>query len=333
MPPPERRRLPATWAALAFHKCAILLLAACTACVLLAPASAQQSPSSPPIAATSTPARATPAPALHYEVIGADGLSGTPMVMIHGFGQHSYTWRHLARPLARDRQVVLLDLKGFGHSAKPLDDRYSLNDQARLVMEVMEYLDLTSVILVGNSYGGGVALLLSLRFLTDHDIDLRGLILIDSIAYDQNYPYFIDLLRIPVIGSLITSLITPEFQVSQVMKLAYHDDSRITDDQIEAYAEQIRTPEGRHALIETARQIAPPDLERITQRYGQISVPTLMLWGEEDQIVPIEVAHRLHQDLPDAELVLFSGVGHLPHEEQPRRTLDAIEKFLRKNAL
>ena len=79
-------------------------------------------------------------------------------------------------------------------------------------MEVMEYLDLTSVILVGNSYGGGVALLLSLRFLTDHDIDLRGLILIDSIAYDQNYPYFIDLLRIPVIGSLITSLAHRSFR-------------------------------------------------------------------------------------------------------------------------
>jgi pimeloyl-ACP methyl ester carboxylesterase len=330
MAPPERRRLPAAWAALAVRTWALPLLAAWLASGFLPPASAREVPSSIPIAA---PAPATPAPALHYEVIGARGLSGTPLVMIHGFGQHSYTWRHLAPPLARDRQVVLLDLKGFGHSAKPLDDRYSLNDQARLVMEVLEYLDLPSVILVGNSYGGGVALLVSLQLLARHAIDLRGLILIDSIAYEQDYPFFIDLLRIPVVSGLITSLATPEFQVKHVLRRAYHDDAKITEDQIAAYAEQIRTPDGRHALVETARQIAPPDLERITQRYGEIAVPTLILWGEEDRIVPIEVAHRLHRALPDAELVSLPRVGHLPHEEQPRRTLEHIQRFLQQNSL
>jgi pimeloyl-ACP methyl ester carboxylesterase len=315
------------------QKCAIPLLVACVSSVCPASTSAEPSPGSPLIAATATPVRTTAAPTLHYEVIGAAGLAGTPMVMIHGFGQNAYAWRHLARPLARDRQIVLLDLKGFGHSPKPIDDQYSLFDQARLVMEVIEHLQLASVILVGNSYGGGVALLVSLILLTDHDIDLQGLILLDTIAYEQNYPYFIDLLRTPVISDLVTSLVTPEFQVAQVLELAYHDDSKITDEQIKAYAEQIRIPEGRHALTETARRIAPPDLERITKRYREISVPALLLWGEEDQIVPIEVAHRLHQDLPNSELVLLPQVGHLPHEEEPRRTLDHIEQFLYKNSL
>jgi pimeloyl-ACP methyl ester carboxylesterase len=333
MPLPERQRLFATWASSALQKRAIPLLVACISLVYPAPTSAEPSPSSPLLAATATAARTTAAPALHYQVIGAVDLSGTPMVMIHGFGQNAYAWRHLARPLARDRQIVLLDLKGFGHSPKPIDDQYSLFDQARLVMEVIEHLQLASVVLVGNSYGGGVALLLSLRLLTADDIDLRGLILIDSIAYQQDYPYFIDLLRTPVISDLVTSLVTPEFQVSQVLELAYHDDNKITDDQIKAYAEQIRTPEGRHALTETARRIAPPDLERITQTYREISVPALILWGKEDQIVPIEVAHRLHQDLPDSELVLLPRAGHLPHEEEPQRTLDHIEQFLYKNSL
>src|SRR5687767_1293108 len=153
--PPERPRLFATWASFAWQKCAIPLLVACVALVFLAPTSAEPWPGSPLIAATATPARTTAAPTLHYEVIGAADLAGAPMVMIHGFGQNTYAWRHLARPLARDRQIVLLDLKGFGHSPKPIDDRYSLFDQARLVMEVIEHLQLASVIWLATRTAAG----------------------------------------------------------------------------------------------------------------------------------------------------------------------------------
>jgi pimeloyl-ACP methyl ester carboxylesterase len=255
------------------------------------------------------------------------------MIMIHGFGENTYAWRHLVAPLADNRQIILLDLKGFGKSPKPIDDRYSPFDQAHLVNELILRLGLPSVILVGNSYGGGVALLVALRLLAERDVDLRGLILLDSIAYQQSYPYFIKLLRIPVIGSMITFLTPPAFQVKQILELAYYDDSKITEDEIKAYADPIKTSEGRHALVETARQISPADLETITARYGEISVPTLLVWGKEDRIVPIEVAYRLHQDLPNSDLHILARVGHLPHEEEPQRTLDLIRRFLVKYSL
>ena len=176
-------------------------------------------------------------------------------------------------------------------------------------------------------------MLVALRLLANDTTDLRGLILLDSMAYRQSYPYFIRLLRIPVVGGLITSVTSPEFQVRRILELAYYDDSKITEDQIEAYAEPIRTPEGRHALIETARQILPPDLEKITGMFKEISVPTLILWGGEDRIVPIEVAHRLDEDLPNSDLIVLPRAGHLPHEEQPQPILNAISDFLRRNSL
>jgi pimeloyl-ACP methyl ester carboxylesterase len=321
------------WASPASRTCGVVLLVAGILFLILGPTPDGQSPIYTMVASRPSPAPSTSASLLHHEVIGDEDLSATPMVMIHGFGANTYTWRHLVRPLAGNRQIVLVDLKGFGKSPKPMDGRYSPLDQADLVIELIQHLGLSSVILVGSSYGGGVALLVALRFLTNDTADLRGLILLDGMAYRQNYPYFIRLLKIPMVGSLITSVTSPAFQVRQILELAYYDDSKITEDQIAAYAEPIRTSEGRHALIETARQILPPDLERITGRFKEISVPTLILWGGEDRIVPIEVAHRLDDDLPNSDLIVLPRVGHLPHEEEPQPILNAISDFLRKNSL
>src|SRR5688572_26560096 len=104
MLPPEQQK-PPILASPALPKCTLRLLVACILFALLGPTAAEQPPNAPPIPPESTPAHPTTSPRLHHEVIGAAGrLSATPMVMIHGFGENTYAWRHLASPLARDRQ-------------------------------------------------------------------------------------------------------------------------------------------------------------------------------------------------------------------------------------
>src|SRR5215203_5758817 len=223
---------------------------------------------------------------LYHEIVGADQPSSVPMLMIHGFGENTYTWGQVVPQLANERQLILLDLKGFGRSPKPTDTSYSPLDQADLLYNFIVEKQLSSLILVGHSFGGGVALLVALRLLESGDDRLKALVLIDSIAYNQSFPYFIKLLRTPFIRNLAVSVLSPEFQVKRILEHAYFDDRKIRAGQIKAYADPIRSPGGRHALLETARQIIPDDLDAIAARYKRILVPTLLIWGKEDRIVP-----------------------------------------------
>ncbi len=95
---------------------------------------------------------------LHVEVSG----SGKPVLLIHGFGNSVYVWRHLAPALAQQNRVIAIDLKGFGDSPKPADERYSVYEQARLIRDYVEDNDLKDVTIVGHSLGGGIALVASL---------------------------------------------------------------------------------------------------------------------------------------------------------------------------
>ncbi len=127
---------------------------------------------------------------------------GKPILFLHGFGASSYSWRYLQPELALTHRTIAIDLKGFGRSDKPADERYSLFDQADIVERFIEKKQLRDVTLVGHSYGGGVAL--------GYAVNERGaslkrvskLILLDSIAYRQNLPYFITALRTPVVSHL-----------------------------------------------------------------------------------------------------------------------------------
>jgi pimeloyl-ACP methyl ester carboxylesterase len=268
-------------------------------------------------------AQVSPEP-LHHEIKG----SGDPILFLHGFGTNTYTWRHLVERLARDRTVVLVDLKGFGRSPKPMDDHYALADQARLVRDFIRENDLRNLTLVGHSMGGGIALLVALDLLEDDDEYLESLVLIGSIAHPQTLPWFIQLLRTPVLRDLALSIVPAETQVRMILNLAYHDAGRITDDTVKAYAAALKTGGGRHALLRTAERLIPPDLEDLIPRYRTIDVPTLLIWGRDDKIVPLDVGERLHRDIPNSRLVVLDETGHFPHEERPEETLMILSDFL-----
>lgn len=260
---------------------------------------------------------------LHVESCGA----GRPLLLIHGFGATLYTWRRLVPALARRHRVITVDLKGSGEAPKPADGRYSVLDQAGYVAELIESENLTDLTLIGHSFGGGVALAtLAGRALSPARV--RSLVLIDSMAYRQRIPWFIAALQIPALGPLLLRLSPPELQVRLVLRAGYHEPGRITDDVVEAYAAPLRDAEARRALIDTARAIPPDGVDALAARYGGIAVPTLMLWGRHDAIVPLAVGERLHRAMSGSRLVVIEDAGHLPHEERPEPVLRELERFL-----
>jgi pimeloyl-ACP methyl ester carboxylesterase len=267
-------------------------------------------------------------PMLHHEVVGDLGSPNAPLVMVHGFGASIYSWRHLVPALGQRQPLILLDLKGFGKSPKPPDDSYSLFDQIGVVHDLLHSLEVGRLILLGHSFGGGVALALALRLREQTSIRLERLVLLDAISYRQRLPAFISLLRTPVIGELGTRMVPAELQVRCVLEQSYHDRRSIPPESVAAYAAPIRMEGGRHALIQTARQIVPPDVDAWSRRFREIDVPTLVVWGDDDRIVPIENGRRLCREMPAATLRVIPECGHIPQEEKPRETISALESFL-----
>ena len=253
---------------------------------------------------------------------------GAPVLLIHGFGASTYTWRHVAPELAKTHRVIAVDLKGFGQSDKPFDSRYSVFDQAELLAQLIVDKDLRDLTLVGHSFGGGIALLLALEANERLEGRITKLVLLDSIAYPQNIPVFFRLLDVPLVSRLGVSMIPPSVQTRVALRIAYFDDSKIDQDEVDAYAAPLRTAAGKHAIIYSARQIVPDGLAEISERYKTIELPTLILWCDHDRIVPLEVGLKLRRTLPNSTLRLVEDCGHMPQEEQPESTLKLLQGFL-----
>jgi len=255
---------------------------------------------------------------------------GRPVILIHGYGASSYTWRNLVGPLAEKYQVFALDLKGFGFSDKPEDDRYSIADQAEIVAAFIEEKGLTGVTLVGNSMGGAVAMMTWMDLNHGPDGPVERLVLIDSAAYKQKLPSFIWAASIPWLNRLSGWLLSPRFTAELVLKQCYYEDDKLTEAQVMVYAAYLELPGSRYALMKTAQQIVPPNTEELTGQLGRISVPVLVIWGEEDEVIAPHLGHRLANDILGARLVIIPKCGHLPQEERPQKVLELIKNFLKE---
>jgi pimeloyl-ACP methyl ester carboxylesterase len=255
---------------------------------------------------------------------------GKPIILIHGLGASSYTWRKIMPELAKTHRVIAIDLKGFGQSDKPLDSHYSIFDQAKLIENYMRQKKIHGATLVGHSYGGGVALAVAMSQMNSPKRNIDRLVLIDSIAYRQPMPFFFQLLRTPVIGELGISLIPPEVQMSRALSVAYYKDSKVAQETVMNYASALHSEGGRHALLYTINSLDPDQADELSKHYKEFKLPALLLWCDHDRIVPLTFGKRLAQDLPNAKIEVIENCGHIPHEEQPAQTLRAIEAFTAK---
>ena len=261
---------------------------------------------------------------LYHEIHG----QGDPVLCLHGFGGNLYSWRNFIEPLSKDHQLILIDLKGFGKSPKPNDTRYSPLDHADLIYRFILEHDLKQLTLIGNSFGGGLSLLLAIMLKESGELArLKSMILIDSAAYKEYLPAFLRLLSVPIVN-LFAYLIPSRFAAKQVLDLSYYDPNKITKAQIDAYARPLSAPGARHALLETGKQLVPPNFDELVVQYKTIETPTLIVWGREDKVLPLESGERLNRDLQNSTLKIIDQCGHIPQEEKPEGTAVLTLNFL-----
>lgn len=278
----------------------------------------------------------TTAPLRVVEVTAADrsGDGRNPaetFLLIHGYGATSYMWRHWVEPLSRRGRVLLVDLKGFGAAPKPDDDRYSPLDLSRAVVDLIRELDLRRLTVVGQSLGGGVTLLtaLTLQDESEHGQGRLGrLVLLAPAAYRQRLPPLVPLSKRPRMSTALIRLVGARRVVRWVLRSIFHDPGSVTDDMVAEYTRPITTAEGLRAAFAVGRKILPPDIDILSRRYGELDVPTLLLWGDHDRVIPLWVGERLERELPDARLVVVDACGHVASEERPFESLAIVERFL-----
>ena len=265
---------------------------------------------------------------LAYQV---EGSGPVPVVLLHGYAASLATWHDLRRLFPKSLYTLyLLDLKGFGFSAKPKDARYSPVDQAALVAGFLETLDLNDVTLIGHSLGGGVALLMTI-LLKERDKKLIGrLVLIDAAAYPQVIPPFMRLLARPLAGTLLLALVPTRIIVRYVLRACFRDGAAIGAERIERYAQGFSRRGICHSFGESVRRIIPPDYDRLAASFDSSGLPTLIIWGRDDRVTPLALGERLQRDIPGARLAVIDDCGHNPHEERPEETWRLMAGFLGK---
>jgi pimeloyl-ACP methyl ester carboxylesterase len=257
---------------------------------------------------------------------------GRPILLLHGFAASSYTWHAIIPELAKNHRVIAVDLRGFGASDKPDDDHYSIQDQAEAIQAFIEQENLRDLTVIGHSFGGGITLSMVLNAQGQKKPRIRNMVLIDTIAYRQPIPIFFKLLQIPMVGDISMSLVPPEVTAEQGLRLAYYDKDKITGQDIAEYSNTLYSSAAKHALAMTIEKLVPDNIDDLANRYRTIKTPTLIVWCEQDKVVPVALGQLLHQNMQSSEFTLFTHCGHMPQEEKPEDTLAAIQAFLKRNA-
>ncbi|HZS35190.1 MAG TPA: alpha/beta fold hydrolase [Polyangia bacterium] len=250
---------------------------------------------------------------------------GEPLVLIHGFFVSHWYFRHVLPRLAEKHDVIALDLPGFGESDRPAPDKfnYDLPSFAGVVAEVMDALSLPRADVLGHSMGGGVALTLAAR---DPDRVSR-LALCCATVYPIAIPAEGKLLLQPVVGPFLWRHAFRKADIKRVMIRDQVRDPRFADDEfVDYYWARLNRPGGREATYASMQAIAA--LADSNADPGRVTAPTLVLWADEDRIVPLAHGKRLQRAIAGAELRVVPASGHMPFLERPDEFLRQLEPFL-----
>lgn len=261
---------------------------------------------------------------VHYRDEGnaADSL---PIVLIHGTGSSLQTFDEWASILRGEHRVVRMDIPAFGLTGPFPTRDYAIENYVIFIEKFLNTRGIKHCILGGNSLGGQIAWQFTLK---DPDM-VDKLILIDAAGYpivSKSTPIAFKIARTPVLNKIMT-FITPRFMAKMSVENVYADKTKVTKGLVDRYFELTLREGNRQALVD--RMTSVYDTSNIP-RIKTIRQSTLVLWGEQDGLIPLSNAYRFHTDLPNDTLVILKNMGHVPMEENPKESLKAVLDFLRK---
>jgi pimeloyl-ACP methyl ester carboxylesterase len=266
---------------------------------------------------------------VHYKTAG----TGKPaLVLLHGFAASVFSWHEVMEPLSEVGLVAAFDRPAFGLTERPLPGNweghspYSPEAQVELTIGLMDHLGIEEAVLVGNSAGGAIAMLTALQY-PDR---VQALVLVDPAVYGTGSGFVPGwarpLLRTPQMRRLGPLLVRSIRNWGEdFARSAWHDPAQLSEEDWEGYLRPLQAENWDKGLWEFALASHSLNLEK---RLDEIQMPTLVITGDDDRIVPTEESIRLARELPRAELIVVPECGHVPHEECPDAFLEGTLRFL-----
>ncbi len=260
---------------------------------------------------------------VHYQEFGE--ASNPPMILVHGYPASVYVWKSVAPMLANEGfRVIAIDLLGYGYSEKPAAFDYTIQSQARMISRFMNRMGIGRAVIVGSSYGGAVSLSLTL----DYPEIVEKLVLVDAVCNDdpKNHP-ILKLAAIPGLGESLTPfLLDSKAFIRMRMRdsLAKVNHHLITDERIESVRRPLFAADGHHSVLATSRNW---HADRLEQDAHLINQQTLIIWGEEDAVIPIKNGYKLHEDILHSRFVVLKDCGHVPQEEKSELFTELVSEF------
>jgi pimeloyl-ACP methyl ester carboxylesterase len=292
---------------------------------------------------------------IHFTVAGRhtaaddaaeDAAETVPLVLLHGFMANLHSWDYIRPALSERSTVYSYDRIAFGLSERPMPEDfpeknssqqsqpepnpYTAESVRNRAAALMDAWGLEKAVLVGNSAGGSLAVELALAF----PERVAALILIDPAVYSNGPPGIVRLLlKLPFLENTgiknIRRLLGGEDPES-LLASAWHDPSRIPPELVTYYSQPLQIENWDRALWEFTKASSNPG---ITRRLDELTLPILLIHGEQDTIVPVKESRRLAEAIPHAEFHILSQCGHVPQEECPETTAGLIIDFLEKHNL
>ncbi|WP_164118059.1 alpha/beta hydrolase [Sphingorhabdus sp. Alg239-R122] len=259
-----------------------------------------------------------------------EGPKNAPAILLlHGSSSSLHTWQEWTENLSRDYRIIRYDQPGHGLTGPHVSKDYTAKGYSDTAAAVMQYLDIDTYVIAGNSMGGWVAWNHTLAY----PDNVRGLILVDASGAPDAQPK-----KLPIGFRLANSramrplmkVFTPRSIIKASLETSVGDPSRITNAQIDRYWNLIKYPGNREAIgdrSDVARIAAKPE------QMADIKVPALVMWGAKDTLIPVPAAKWFDTHIQDSTAIIYDDLGHIPMEEDGARTAVDVGKWLSDNGL
>ncbi len=246
-----------------------------------------------------------------------------PLVLLHGTSSSLLTWDACAKEWIKDHRVIRMDLPGFGLTGPNPEQDYSIENYVAFLNSFLQDRNVTHCYLAGNSLGG----LIAFHFAATYPDKVKKVILIDPAGYPIHHAkgsLAFTMGKIPVLKNILT-IITPISIVRKSLEDAYGNKSLVSDELVEQYRDMACREGNRNALLIRLQHDQSGD----TALVNKLTMPTLVIWGTLDQLIPVDNSYKFQRDLPLDTLVILPQVGHVPMEETPELVIPLVKKFIK----
>lgn len=255
------------------------------------------------------------------------GDAGPKVVLIHGIGGSVEAWRFNIEALAQHHRVYALDMVGSGQTDKP-SVAYSFSFLAQFVNDFLETQNINQTTLIGHSLGGGVTLQFAIQF----PEKVEKLVLVNSAGLGKDAHLMLRLPTLPLIGEWLSR--PSRKGTAQVLKESVYDPAFVTDELVEFSYQRAAQPGAQQSFLSTVRTLGSlrglrnDVLSSIVDNLNIVTAPTLIIWGQQDRILPVAHAHVAEEKIANARLHIFDRCGHCPAEECPEAFNALVLEFL-----